>query len=161
MPSVEYHQTNLITETVTREFNDPETGETVTVEVEVEKNPFEVRISKWLERSDGYHLHGFVNVTDFGKELVNADSTMEEVLSEYQVDDSVSEEVIGKWRQAINSVRQNKFDEILSYTNVDVIDTEVKEQNKWRMDFEVVLSGATTFDIEWLAVDFDPTRGGK
>jgi len=160
MPSVEYAPSMLVWETETREYTDPETGDTTTYEVEVDKRPFEVRISKWLERSDGYHVHGFVTVTDFGQALASRSDPFAWVTDNYQTASRVTEAVVSEWLRGVGAVQASKLGEILSFGGVEAVDATVTTDETWRMGFEVVLSGATTFDIEWVTVDFDPNRGG-
>jgi hypothetical protein len=160
MPSVEYAPLTLVWDTETREATDPETGETVTHEIEQPKRPFEVRISKWLKRSDGYHVHGFVEVTEFGQALASQSDPYAWVTDTYQTASGVTATVVSEWLRGVGAVQASKLDQILLYGGVNAVDATVTEDEMWRMDFEVVLSGATTFNIEWLTVDFDPTRGG-
>jgi len=160
MPSVEYAPTTLVWETETRESTDPETGETVTREIKHPKRPFEVRISKWLERSDGYHVHGFVEVTDFGQALASQSDPFAWLTDTYQTASGVTGTVVSEWLRGVGAVQASKLGEILSFGGVNAVDATVTADETWRMDFEVVLSGATAFSIEWLTVDFDPTRGG-
>lgn len=159
MPSVEYHSSALVWGTGTREFQDPDTGETVTREREVEKRPFEVRISKWLERADGYHVHGFVETTAFGQSLASQSDPYAWVTDNYQTADGVTASVVTEWLRGVAAVQASKLSEMLAFGGVDAVDAMVTAASAWRMDFEVVLSGATTFDIEWLTVEFNPTRG--
>ena len=160
MASVEYGSNALVWETETREVTDPETGETVERDVEHEQRPFEVRISKWLERSDGYHVHGFVEVTEFGRALADQPTPHEWVSQEFETAEGVTEEVVGEWVDGIGAVQATELDEILDAGGVAPEHATVTEDSEWRMEFEVVLSGATTFGIEWLSVDFDPSWGG-
>jgi len=160
MPSVEYAPETLVWETDTREYIDPDTGETVTREIEQPQRPFEVRISKWLERSDGYHVLGFVAVTPFGQALASQSDASEWVTDTYETASGVTETAVSEWLRGVGAVQASKLSEILSFGGVEAVDATVTAAETWRMDFEVVLSGATTFDIEWLTVDFDPTRGG-
>ena len=161
MPSVEYLSETLVWDTETREYTDPDTGETTTYDVEVEQRPFEVRISKWLERDDGYHLHGFVEVTPFGQQLAAESDPFAWVTDTYETASGVTETVVSEWLRGVGAVQASKLTEILSFGGVDAMDATITADETWRMDFEVVLSGATTFDIEWLTVNFDPNRGGN
>ena len=161
MPSVEYNAQTLVWDIKTREYTDPETGETQTREVEVDKRPFEVRISKWLERSDGYHVHGYVEVSDFGRSLASQSEPYAWVTDTYQTADGVTEAVVSEWVRGVAAVQASKLDEMLSFGGVDAVDETITDDSEWRMEFEVVLSGATTFDIDWLTADFDPSRGGN
>ena len=160
MPSVEYSANTLVWETETREVTDPETGVTVEREVEVAKRPFEIRITKWLECDDGYHVHGFVEVTEFGQALADQPTPHEWVSQEFETAEGVTEEGVGEWVDGIAAVQATELDEILDAGGVAPEHATVTGGSEWRMEFEVVLSGATTFDIEWLSVDFDPIRGG-
>jgi hypothetical protein len=160
MPSVEYAPSMLVWDTETLEYEDPETGEMVTEEVEQPKRPFEVRISKWLEREDGYHVHGFVEVTGFGQTLAAKSEPSAWLTDTYQTADGVTGSVVSEWLRGVGAVQTSKLGEILSFGSVKPVDATVTAAETWRMDFKFVLSGATTFDIEWLTVDFDPTRGG-
>ncbi len=160
MPSVEYAPKTLAWDTETREYTDPETGETFTVEVEQPKRPFEVRISKWLQRDNGYHVYGCVEVTAFGQTLASKSDPFAWLTDTYQTADGVTGSVVSEWLRGVGAVRASKLDQILLYGGVNAVDATVTADQTWRMDFEVILSGATTFNIEWLTVDFDPTRGG-
>jgi len=42
MPSVEYNDSDLVTDVEVREYRDPETGESITREAETPKHPFAV-----------------------------------------------------------------------------------------------------------------------
>lgn len=161
MPSVQYTPQTLVWDTETREATNPDTGETVTRKIEQPQRPFEVRISKWLQRDDGYHVHGFVAVTDFGQALGSQSDAYAWVTDTYQTASDVTETVVSEWLRGVGAVQASKLGEILSFGGVDAVDATVTAAETWRMDFEVVLSGAVTFDIEWLAVDFDPSRGGQ
>jgi len=161
MPSVKYTPSTLVWGTETREATDPETGETVTHEIEHPKRPFEVRISKWLKRSDGYHVHGFVKVTECGQTLASKANPSAWLTNTYQTASGVTETVVSEWLRGVGAVQASKLSQILLFGGVNAVDARVTTDQTWRMDFEVVLSGATTFDIEWLSVDFDPTRGGN
>jgi len=161
MPSVEYAPSMLAWDTETREYTDPETGKTVTEQVKQPKRPFEVRISKWLQREDGYHVHGFAEVTDFGQTLASQTNPSTWLTDTYQTASGVTKKVVSEWVRGVGAVQRSALDEILSFGGVDAVDATVTAESEWRMDFEVVLSGATTFNIEWLTVDFDPTRGGN
>jgi len=160
MPSVEYAPAALVWDTETREFTDPETGETVTEGVKRPKRPFEVRISKWLQRDNDYHVHGFVDVTDFGQNLALQSNPFAWLTNTHQTASGVTETVVSEWLRGVGAVQAIKLGEILSFGGVEAVDAAVAGDSEWRMDFEVVLSGAATFNIEWLSVDFDPTRGG-
>ena len=161
MPSIEYAPETLVWDTDTRETTDPDTGETVTREIEQPQRPFELRISKWLKRDDGYHVHGFVEVTDFGQALASQSDAFEWVTDRYQTASGVTRTAVSEWLRGVGAVQASKLGEILSFGGVEAVDATVTEDETWRMDFEVVLSGATTFDIDWLTVDFNPTRGGE
>lgn len=160
MSSVEYNDNTLVWETETQKYTDPDTSETVTRESEQPKRPFEVRISKWLERSDGYHVHGFVEVTAFGQALAAKSDPYAWLTDTYQTAEGVTESLVSEWLRGVGAVQASKLTEILSFGGVDAMDATITADETWRMDFEVVLSGATTFDIEWLTVNFDPSRGG-
>jgi len=71
MPTVEYNQTKLVYEEVEQTLEDPETGETQTITNEVQKNPFEVRISNWLETDGKYKLYGFVEVLSRNRTFID------------------------------------------------------------------------------------------
>lgn len=160
MPSVEYNDTDLITDVEMREFKDPDTGEPVIQGVEIAKRPFEVRISKWLERDDGYHLHGFVEVTEFGQTLATQSDSWMWVQDTYTVVDGLSEQDVTEMANGVSAVENAQLDAILDFGNVTPISAEVTTEETTRFDFEIVLDGAETFDIDWLTVVFDPTRGG-
>lgn len=161
MPSVEYHQTDLITETVTREFTDPDSGETVTREVEETRNPFEVRITKWLERDDGYHLHGFVEATEFGQSLASQSAPWTWLNDNYTVADGLAEQDASEIVTGVTAVQNAQLSDILAFGDVSPVDSAVTSESMNRFEFEAVLSGAETFDIGWLTVDFDPDKGGS
>jgi len=161
MPSVEYAAETFVSDTETREYTDPDTGETVTREIEQPQRPFEVRISKWLERSDGYHVHGFVEVTAFGQALASQSNAYAWLTNTYETASGVTEPVVSEWLRGVGAVQASKLDQILSFGGVEAVGATVTADDTWRMDFEVVLSGETTFNIKWLTVDFDPTRGGN
>lgn len=161
MPSVEYHQTDLITETVTREFTDPDSGETVTREVEETRNPFEVRISKWLKRDDGYHLFGFVEVTEFGQTLASQPDPWTWINDDYTVAGGFTQTDVSEMVTGVVAVQNAQLSDILNFANVSPIDATITSESATRFEFEIVLSGAETFNIDWLAVDFDPNRGGN
>ena len=159
MPSVEYGSNALVWDTETQEYTDGD--ETFTREIEQPQNPFEVRISKWLERDDGYHVHGFVEVTAFGQSLAAQSDAYAWVTDSFETADGVTETVVSEWLRGVGAVQASKLDEILLFGDVEAVNTTVTDDSEWRMDFEIVLSGATIFNIEWLSVDFDPNRGGK
>ena len=161
MPSVEYQPSTLVWDTETREHTHPDTGETVTREIKQPQRPFEARISKWLKRSDDYHVHGFVEVTAFGQALAAKSDPYAWLTDTYQTAEGVTESLVSEWLRGVGAVQASKLTEILSFGGVDAMDATITADETWRMDFEVVLSGATTFDIEWLTVDFDPNRGGN
>jgi hypothetical protein len=50
------------------------------------------------------------------------------------------------------------LDQILMFGGIEAVDATVTDASEWRMDFEIVLSGATTFDIGWLTVNFNPSQ---
>jgi hypothetical protein len=160
MPSVEYQQTDLITETVTREFTDPDSGETVTSEIEEIRNPFEVRISKWLKRNDGYHLYGFVEATGFGQSLASQSVPWTWLNGGYTVADGLTQTDVSEMVTGVTAVLNSQLADILVFGNVSPIDATVTSESANQFDFEIVLSSAETFDIDWLAVDFDPNRSG-
>lgn len=160
MPSVEYIDSELITDVEVREYEDPETGETVTREVETPKRPFEVRISKWLERDDGYHLFGSVDVTEFGQTLASQSDPWTWVTDGYSIADGLSGQDVSEMVNGVAAVENAQLDAILSFGNVDPVFAEVTAEGTERFDFKIVLEGAETFDIDWLIVDFDPSRGG-
>jgi hypothetical protein len=161
MPSVQYNGVELITDVQVREYEDPETGETVTREETTPKRPFEVRISKWLERDDGYHLFGFVDVTEFGQMLASKSEPWTWVTDTHSVADVLTEQDVSEMVNGVAAVENAQFDGILSFGNVEPVSAEVTAEDGDRFDFEIVLDGSETFDIDWLTVDFDPSRGGK
>lgn len=161
MPSVQYNDAELITDVEVREYEDLDTGETVTREVETPKHPFEVRISKWLEREDGYHLFGFVDVTEFGQTLASQSDPWTWVTDTYSVADGLTERDVSGMVDGVAAVENARLSSILSFGNVDPVFAEVTAEEADQFDFEVVLDGAETFDIDWLTVDFDPSRGGN
>lgn len=161
MPSVEYIDSELITDVEVREYEDAETGETVTREVETPKRPFEVRINKWLEREDEYHLFGFVDLTEFGQTLASQSDPWTWVTDAYSVVDGLTEQDVAEMVDGVAAVENAQLDAILSFGNVDSVSAEVTSEEADRFDFEIVLNNSETFDIDWLTVDFDPSRGGN
>jgi len=161
MPSVEYNDNYLITDVAVREYEDPETGETVTRDVETPKHPFVVRVSKWLERDDGYHLHGFVDVTEFGQTLASRSDPWTWLTDTHSVADGLTEQDVSEMINGFAAVESAQLNAILDLGNVTPVSAEVTSESAYRFDFEIVLDGAETFDINWLAVDFDPNRGGN
>jgi hypothetical protein len=160
MPSVEYKDTDLITDVEMREYQDPDTGETVTYEVETPKGPFEVRISKWLERAEGYHLYGFVEVTSFGQDLAAQSNPWVWVQNQFTVADTLTDSDVSEMINGVGAVESARLDTILDFGNVDPVSATVTSESDSHFIFETVLDGAETFDIDWLTVDFDPNRGG-
>jgi hypothetical protein len=157
MPSVEYSPTALVYTEQTEERTDPDTGETQTVATQTEYRPFEVRLSKWQKESDGYHVNGFGTVTDFGSKLATQKEPFEWLTSNYQTTSGVTSEVVNQWVAGIDAVRYEKLDTILDYGNVAPKRSEVQDSDAGRLDFDIVLSGPTTWGIEWLTVSFDPS----
>ncbi len=160
MPSVEYGPTVLVYTEETQEFEHPDTGETVTRTTQTQHRPFEVRISKWLERGGVYQLHGFVAVTDWGQQMAAQPSPVQWVLNNYQTATAVDSQVLQTWLEGIGAIQQAKLGPILNAGGVTPVSATVMGNEQWRFDFQIELNGPTTFDIEWLTVDFDPTRGG-
>ncbi len=161
MPSVEYGPTALVYSEETQEYTDPDTGETVTRTSKTEHRPFEVRISKWLERSGVYQLHGFVAVTDWGQQMAAQSSPVQWVLDNHQTATGIDSQILQTWLEGIGAIQQAKLGPILSAGGVTPVSATVTGNEQWRFDFQIELNGPTTFDIDWLTVDFDPTRGGK
>lgn len=160
MPSVEYNLSTLVWGTETREYTDPDTGETTTYTEQVEQRPFEVRISKWLERDGVYHVYGYVEAPEFGQQLASQSDPYGWVTTNYQTADGVTETIVGEMVEGVGAIEQSQLGAVLSAGGVTPTFTEVRDDQQYRMDFTVGLNGATVFDIDWLAVDFDPTRGG-
>ena len=161
MPSVEYNLSTLVWGTETREYTDPDTGETTTYTEQVEQRPFEVRISKWLERDGVYHVYGFVEVTAFGQSLASQSDPWAWLNDGYAVADGLTEQDVSEMVTGVTAVQNAQLSDILAFSNVSPVGSTVTSESTTRFDFEIVLSGAETFDIGWLAVDFDPNRGGK
>ena len=161
MPSVEYNQTKLVYEEVEQTFEDPETGETQTITNEVQKNPYEVRISKWLETDGNYKLYGFVEVTEWGQNLYSQASPYDWITNNFQTASAIDQAVIDEWLQGIQAVQNAELGEILSFANISPVNYTATGDDSNRMDFTIQLEGQETFDIEWLRVDFDPKRGGS
>jgi hypothetical protein len=161
MPSVEYHQTTLVYDEQTRTTEDPETGEQVTVTQVIDKLPFELRISKWLNEGDTYRLYGFVEVTDFGEQLASQSDPYGWVTDTYQTKSGVDQAVVAEWVTGVNAVENIELSAILDFGNVSPMKATVTADRPMRMDFEICLSGQTTFDIDWLTVDFDPSRSSS
>lgn len=159
MPSVKYNETTLIAEVETHEYEDPDTGETVTTETEHPQHPFEVRISKWLKRGEGYHLFGFVDVTEFGQTLASKSDPWAWVNGTYTISDGLSETMVAEMVNGVSAVKNAELDAILDFGNVSPVSAEIESKESDRFDFHIVLDGAETFDIDWLTADFDPSRG--
>jgi hypothetical protein len=160
MPSVEYSKTTLVYEEQKKTAEDPDTGEQVTVTKRIDKYPFEIRISKWLQEDETYQLHGFVEVTDFGEELSSHSDPYGWLIDTYQPVSGVDESVVGQWVQGVNAVENTELNAILDFGDVSPVTATVTADLPMRMDFEVYLTGPTTFNIEWLSVDFNPSRSG-
>jgi len=160
MPSVEYGPTALVYSEETQELEHPDTGETVTRTSTTEHRPFEVRISKWLERDGVYQLHGFVRVTEWGQQMAAQSSPAQWVLNNHQTAVGIDGRVLQTWVRGIKTVQQTSLAPILKAGGVTPADATVTDDEQWRLDFRIDLNGPATFDIEWLTVDFDPTRGG-
>jgi hypothetical protein len=160
MPSVEYPQTTLVSETQTETAEDPDTGEQITVTRDIDKRPFEVRISKWLQEGEMYLLHGFVEVTDFGRELVSQTDPYSWLTDTYRTVSRVDEPMVKEWVKGVSAVENTELSAILKFGDVSPEKATVTADAAMRMDFEISLGGPTTFDIEWLTVDFDPSRSG-
>jgi hypothetical protein len=160
MPTVEYTKSQLIVEVEQETVEDSNTTETVTRTVERPKHPFEVRLSKWVKRSDGYHIHGFVEVTEFGQTLASQSTPWTWVNDTYTVADGLTENNVTEMVNGVQAVENAHLDAILDFGNVEPVSAEVTSEEGTRFDFEIVLDGSETFDIKWLTVDFDPNRGG-
>jgi hypothetical protein len=158
MPSVEYAKTALVYEEQTETAEDPDTGEQVTVTRKITKHPFEIRISKWLQEGDTYQLHGFVEVTDFGQELASQSDPYGWLTDTYQTASGVGESLVGQWVQGVAAVENTELSVILDFGDISPVSATVTADAAMRMDFQICLTGPTTFNIEWLSVDFDPSR---
>jgi len=161
MPSVEYGPTALVYTEETQEYTDPDTGEMVTQTTTTDHRPFEVRISKWLERDGVYQLHGFVAVTDWGQQMAAQSDPVQWVLDNHQTATGVDSQVLQTWLEGIGAIQQVELGPILNAGGVTPVSATVTADEQWRFDFQIELDGPTTFDIDWLTVDFDPTRGGN
>jgi hypothetical protein len=162
MPSVEYPDQTLVWTEETKKLTHPETGETVTKTIEHPKYPFALRISKWKPTSDGaYQLHGFVEVTDFGNKLASQSNPYEWLTNTYQTDSMVTSSVVAEWVQGFSEIKNGQLDAILSFGNVFPASATIDDVSDGRLTFMIELNGATTFDIEWLRVDFDPSRSNE
>jgi hypothetical protein len=161
MTSVEYNSSDFIVDVSEQRVENPNTGETETITNKTPKRPFEVRISKWLERDDGYHLFGFVEVTEFGQTLASQSDPWTWVTDTYSVADGLTEQDVIEMTNGVPAVENAQLDAILDFGNVTPISAEVTSEQTTRFDFEIVLDGPETFDIEWLTVDFDQNRGGR
>jgi len=84
MPSVEYNQAKLVYKEIENTYENPETGETETVVTKQQKNPFVVRISKWLKESGNYNLYGYVEVTPWGQDLNSQSSPYDWITNNYE-----------------------------------------------------------------------------
>jgi hypothetical protein len=160
MPSVEYPASTLIYDKQTETVEDPETGEQIAVTQKVDKRPFEVRISKWLERDDLYYLHGFVELTEFGVGLASQTDPYTWLIDTYQTVSEVDTSMVSEWVQGVDAVENADLDSILAFGNVAPVKATVTANSLMRIGFEIALDGATMFDIDWLIVDFDPSRSG-
>jgi hypothetical protein len=160
MPSVEYSRTTLVYEERTETVENSETGEKVTVTRELDKRPFEVRISKWLEQDGIYHVYGFVEGTDFGVKLVSQTDPYAWLTDTYQTASGVDKQTVSEWVQGVGAIDNGELDAILQFGNVSPVSATVTDNDSMRIEFEIHLDGPTAFDIEWLTVDFDPSRGG-
>jgi hypothetical protein len=161
MPSVEYPASTLIYDEQTETVEDPETGEQIVVTQKVDKRPFELRISKWLERGGVYQLHGFVEVTDFGITLASQTDSYAWLIDTYQTVSEVDMSMVSEWVQGVDAVENADLGSILAFGNVSPVKATVTADRPMRMDFEIHLDGPTTFNIDWLTVDFDPSRSGS
>ena len=160
MPTVEYNQTKLVYQEVEETYENPDTGETQTVTREIQKNPFEIRISKWLKRDGNYKLHGFVEVTSWGQNLHSQTSPYDWITNNYQTTSAIDQTVIDEWLQGIQAVQNAELGKMLSFANISPVNYTVTGNGSNRMDFTIQLEGQQVFSIDWLEVDFDPTRGG-
>jgi len=158
MPSVEYGPTALVYSEKTHKFEHPDTGETVTRTTTTQHRPFEVRISKWLERDGVYQLHGFVAVTDWGQQMAAQSEPVQWVLNNHQTATGVDSQRLQTWVEGVGAIQQANLGPILNAGGVTPVDATVTDDEQWRFDFQIALNGPTTFDIDWLTVDFDPTR---
>jgi len=161
MPSVEYLRQGLIKEVLTGKVENPDTGEMVEVEKEVAKHPFEVRIGKWVEKDNVYHVHGFVKVTEFGEKLVAEKDAWSFLKDNYSLGEKMSESKMKEMIDGIKLVKNGDLKNILDIGNVEFEDFTVKSEEQGSIDFKLALPSAQVFDIDWLKVDFDPSRGGK
>lgn len=160
MPSVNYNRKNLISKTETREYEHPETGETGTNDVEISKYPFEVRVAKWLEQNANYHLHGHVEVNQFGQTLASKSDPFGWLKDNYTVADELTETMCNEIVSGVSAISNANFDAILNFGNVSPIKSAVTNEESYKFNFEIVLDGPETFDVDWMVVDFDPSRGG-
>jgi len=159
MPSVEYDYTQLVSEQVEQTYENPETEQTETVTSKQQKNPFEVRISKWLEASSNYKLHGYVEVTPWGQDLHAQSSPHDWITNNYQTASSVDQTVIDEWLQGIQAVKNGELQQILSFANISPVSYNVTGNAENKMEFIIELESKEVFDIDWLHIDFDPNRG--
>jgi hypothetical protein len=161
MPSVEYFQETLIYTEQTKTRTRPETAETVTQVIRNAQRPFELRISKWKSTDDDtYQLYGFVEATDFGQQLASQARPYKWLTTNYQTDNAVTSTVVSEWVQGVSKIINGQLDTILSFGSVSPVSATVDGVSNGRLTFTIELNSATTFDINWLQVDFDPTRGG-
>jgi hypothetical protein len=156
-----YSPAALVYSEETQEYTDPDTGETVTVTEQVEHRPFEVRISKWLERSGVYQLHGFVAVTDWGQQMAAQSNPVQWVLNNHQTATDVDSQRLQTWVAGVGAIQNAQLGPILNVGGVTPVSYTVTADKQWRFNFRIDVDSPTTFDIDWLTVDFDPTRGGK
>jgi hypothetical protein len=161
MPSVEYAKTALVYEEQTETAEDPDTGEQVTVMRKITKHPFEIRISKWLQKGGTYQVHGFVEVTSFGQELSSQSDPYGWLTDTYQTASGVGESLVGQWVQGVAAVEKTELSAILDFGNVSPVSATVTDDGSMRMEFEIHLDGPEMFDIDWFTVDFDPSRSDK
>ncbi len=77
----------------------------------------------------------------------------------------VEDAVVAALRQEdavdLSQAQATELDAILAFGGVAPEYATVIEDSEWRMDFRLVLSGATTFQIDWLSVEFEPDGGGN
>jgi len=159
MPSVDYPTSTVVWSETTETVENPETGATETVTTKHPKRPFEVRISKWLERDGLYQVYGFVSVTEFGQQLASRSDPYAWATNNYQTATGVTEQTVAQWVQGVGAVSQANLDGILQYGGVSPVSATVTDDRATRFDFRIALDGPATFNIEWLTVEFDPQRG--
>jgi len=161
MPSVEYRQEKMFEKVEKKQLEHPDTGETVEVDKRVTKNPFELRITKWLKKSSNYHLYGYVKVTEFGNTLSKENTPKDFVENNLEVKTGFNYELLDEVVKGVEAVKSNRFEKILEFGKIQYKNFEVLDEKQDKIKFKLILDGQEIIDNDWLKVDFDPSRGDK